>query len=256
MALITKSDFKGNIKISQNTKETNDLDTYINRNTNNILREFIGDYQYNLYLQNDTNIKYVALVQGLDTNENQIFYYDRNGIYTTYYGVVKAIQYFIYWDYVRNLNAKPTTVGIRFADAENSQGSTQLQVNNVIEQRYNLGVELFNCGVQFLTGVDDVKLYLNTITDDGNDTYSILFDQINGKNSYNLCWLLDIGDTFELDGKDYIVLSNDVGSNTSECIITFNEVSGKTFEKNHININPYQDYITSLKKLSVLDGMF
>ena len=254
MALITKSDFKGNIKISQNTKETNDLDSYIERNTRNLLREFMGDYQYSLYLQNDTNIKYVALVQGEDSNENPIFYYDNHGIYTSYYGIVKGLKYFIYWDYVRNLNAKPTTVGIRFADAENSIGSSQLQVNNVIEQRYNLGVENFNCGVHFLNEMFDIKVFFKEIIDNGDDTFSIIFNQINGKNSYNLCWLLDIGDTFELDGKDYIILTNDIGS-SNECEITFDEISGTIFDNTHININPYLEYITREKKLSVLDGM-
>ena len=166
MELITKSDFKGNIKISQNTKETNDLDLYIKRNQENFFRDLIGDFQYNEILKIDAidSNKYKSLVYGIDAYDNQFFYFDHNEIYTSYFGIIESLKYLIYWDYVRNLNAKPTSVGIRFADAENSIGSSQLQTNNVIEQRYNLGIEIYQEACNFLYNTDDKKLhYFDTL---------------------------------------------------------------------------------------------
>ena len=239
MALITRSDFKGNVKISQNTKETDDLTLYIERNQEQLLRDLMGDYQLSIYntSPNSSTTKYVALITGTDAAGEQFYYYDKEGIYTSYYGIVEALKYFTYWDYVRNLNAKATSVGIRFADAENSTGSTQLQVNSVIEQRYNLGVEIYQAACSFLHNMYDCKLHYFGITEAAPGEYQMTVKNDPGKNSINLCSLLNQGDTFELDGIDYTVIINDVGTNPGQVLIDFTGDPGLTFTDKYIYIN-------------------
>ncbi len=255
MTLITKSDFKGNVKISQNTKETTDLDLYIARNQKQLLLDLIGDYQYNLYIQPNaaTSTKYFVLTNGENSFGNQFYYYDSEDCYISYFGILEALKYFTYWDYVRNLNAKATSVGIRFADAENSRDSTQLEVNSVIEQRYNLGVDNYKEATDFLKEMHDIKLHTNGITENAG-VYTIEVIQKPNKNSLNLCSLINEGDEFELEENDYVVDSITFSTSPDTCSITFNAPTGLTFTKDHIYIDPFLDYKTKTKNYSVLDG--
>lgn len=262
MSYIKKSDFKGNIKISQNVKETNDLSLYIQRNFKNYLLDFIGANQYSIYINQLDSVgistlnKYKTLITGLDNFDNQFKYYSNDKVICLYDGILIAIRYFIFWDYVRNLNAKATSVGIRFADAENSVGSSQLQTNNVIEQRYNLGVESFNDACLFLNKTYDSKVYFDNIVNNNDGTFTILIKDIKGKNSLNYCSLIDEGDTIELDAIDYIVEQMIFGTGPDSCLITISADETTTFEDSYFHINPFVDFVCSHKKLSVLDGMF
>jgi len=257
MALITKSDFKGNVKISQNTKETADLTLYIERNQKNLLQDLLGDNQYYIYsLPNQASTtKYYALTNGKGASGEQIFYYNSSGDRIIYWGIIDALKYFTYWDYVRNLNAKATSVGIRFAEAENSSGSDQLQVNSVIEQRYNLGVENYHEACNFLNAMYDAKVHIKTISEDpltaGEYNFSVVVEY--QKNSVNLCSLINVGDMIDIGGEDYEVGSVTFASQ-DECEIMFYAPTGKTFTETHMHINPFLDYETKHKSISVLDG--
>lgn len=258
MALITRNDFKGNVKISQNTKETNDLGLYIERNQKDLLSDLLGDFQYSIYISPNqaSTTKYYALTHGIGANEEQIYYFDQNEEKVLYWGIIDALKYFTYWDYVRNLNAKTTSVGIRFAEAENSSGSTQLQVNSVIEQRYNLGVENYQKACDFLLNMDNCKVHIVEIHEDqnipGEYSFFVIYDQY--KNSVNLCNLINVGDNIEIGGKDYQV-GGVTWTNQFQCLIMFYADTGLTFNQKHIHINPFLEYKTQKKCLSVLDGM-
>ena len=236
-------------------KETNDLGLYIERNQKELLSDLIGDVVYNRYLADSSQSKFKVLTEGLNGDESQFWYYDNSDVVINYYGLKEALKYFTYWDYVRNLNAKPTSVGIRFADAENSSGSTQLQVNSVIEQRYNLGVEAYMEAANMLSKVCDSKLHYTGIAEDGTTAglYEILIFQKYEKNSLNYCSLLDAGDSIELDGIDYEIDSVDL-SVANECRIQFQATTGLTFEDKYFYIDPYLDYRTKPRNISVLDG--
>ena len=102
----------------------------------------------------------------------------------------------------------------------------------------------------------DCKLHYFGITEAAPGEYQMTVKNDPGKNSLNLCSLLNQGDTFELDGVDYTVILNDVGTNPGEVLIDFAGDPGLTFTDKFIYINPYVDYICKKKNLSVLDGMF
>jgi hypothetical protein len=264
---INKSDFVGEIKISQNTKEVNTLQYYIDRYFNNILEDLIGDFQLSIFnstLDNTTNkstvSKYKVLITGKnyltdydESTATQFYYYDKDKIYTNYYGVLESFKYFIYWYFVRDLRAKVTSVGVKFPDSENSVNPSQNEINAVIEQRYNEAVEMYQKAYRFLENVYDCKVHYNQMIDNGDDTYTIKLIQEN-KNSLNLAQLIDAGDFIELDKKDYQVLSNDFTTVPTESMITFEETSGKTFEDEFFYIEPYKEYRSKRKHLSVLDG--
>ena len=228
-------------------------------NKPNLLNDLLGDYQYSRYLLLPDSRKYKALTTGLDENEKTLYYYDSADIYRSYKGILNALKYFTYWDYVRNLNAKTTSVGIRFADAENSVGSTQLQVNSVIEQRYNLGVDDYKKACELLNQVHEIKLYCENINEDINTPglYHITFSIIQNneeRNSVNLCSLINDEDLIEIGGKKYEVET--IAYNTfAQCDVTFFADTGLTFNEKHIVIDPFVDYITQIRHYSVLDGM-
>ena len=153
---IKKSDFVGDIRISQNTKEVNTLEYYINKYFKNILIDLVGDFQYNNYLISlDSNKKstfgrFNILLKGQNLDDTQFIYWDKEGVYTNYYGLLSAMRYFIYWYFVRDLRPKVTSVGIKFPDSENSVNPDQKQINSVIEERYNMGVDEYMCGYKLL----------------------------------------------------------------------------------------------------------
>ena len=93
MALISKTDFKGNVKISQNTKETNDLGLYIERNQKELLSDLIGDVVYNRYLADSSQSKFKVLTEGLNGDESQFWYYDNSDVVINYYGLKEALKY-------------------------------------------------------------------------------------------------------------------------------------------------------------------
>ena len=258
---ITKSDFVGEIKISQNTKEVNTLQYYIDKYADEILRDLIGDYQFAIYqstlvdtLGNKSSLpKYKVLIKGknylsfyTEATATQFFYYDKDGLYTSYYGILEALKYFIYWYFVRDLRAKVTSVGVKFPDSENSVNPNQNEINAVIEQRYNEAVENYQKAYKFLEDVYDCKVHYKQIIDNGDDTYTLKLIQEN-KNSFNLAHLIEQGDFIELDKKDYQVLSNDFTTVTTEAHITFAETSGKTFEDTFFYIDPYVEYKSKKK---------
>ena len=264
---INKSDFVGEIKISQNTKEVNTLQYYIDKYADEIVKDLIGDFQFAIYnssLDSTTNKstipKYKVLLMGKnyqtdydETTATQFFYYDKDGLYTSYYGILEALKYFIYWYFVRDLRAKVTSVGVKFPDSENSVNPNQNEINAVIEQRYNEAVELYQKAYKLLDDVYDCKVHYKQIIDNGDDTYTIKLIQ-ETKNSFNLAQLIETGDFIELDKKDYQVVSNDFTTVTTEALITIEETSGKTFEDEFFYIEPYKEYKSKRKHLSVLDG--
>ena len=265
---INKSDFVGEIKISQNTKEVNTLQYYIDKYSYEILRDLIGDFQvaiFNSTLDSSTDKstmpKYKVLIMGKnyqtdydETTATQFFYYDKDGLYTSYYGILEPLKYFIYWYFVRDLRAKVTSVGVKFPDSENSVNPSQNEINAVIEQRYNEAVEGYQKAYKFLEDVYDCKVHYKQMIDNGDDTYTIKLIQ-ETKNSMNLAQLIEVGDVIELDKKDYQVLSNDFTTTPTEAFITFEETSGKTFEDTFFYIDPFVEYRSKRKHLSVLDGL-
>ena len=268
---INKSDFTGEIKISQNTKEVNTLQYYIDRYEKIILTDLIGDLQYNAYLdQLDSTTKlskipkYKVLLTGKNfqsfhnyNTATQFYYYNQDDIYTSYYGMITSIKYFIYWYFVRDLRAKVTSVGIKFPFAELSTDPMQNEINSVIEQRYNEAVTIYQEAYAMLHDLKDIKVHFlsQNIIDNGDDTYTIKLIQLQ-KNSFNLAQLINTSDIIKLGSKEYFVLSNDFTTVPTEAQITFAETSGKTFEETHFTIDPYFKLRSKRKELSVLDGLF
>ena len=230
MTIITKNDFVGNVKISQNTKETNDLELYIERNTKNTILDLLGDFQYKIYNNNIDKNKYEVLTLGKNENVNEFYYY-KDDVLVLYFGLKECIKYFTYWDYVRNLNPKTTSVGIKFPDSENSKSSTQIQVNNVIEQRYNLGVDEYKKASDFINDLCDIKLYFDEIINNGDDTFTIIIKQIEGKNSLNLSTILDINEKFKLDKIEYkvkeLLFAQNQDNILTSCLLKFDELVAK-----------------------------
>lgn len=257
---IKKSDFVGDIRISQNTKEVNTLEYYIDKYFKEILIDLVGDFQYNHYLVSTGGSSFSSygrfniLLKGQNPDDTQFIYWDKDGVYTNYYGLVSAMRYFIYWFFVRDLRSKVTSVGVKFPDSELSVNPSQNQINSVIEERYNMGVDDYMCGYKLLQDLYDMKVHFNSITDNGDYTYTILLKQINGKNSLNVGYLIQEGDVIELEKEDYVVLSNDIGTTPNEANIVIETTSGKTFTETHFYIDPFLDSQSKRKEYSVLDG--
>lgn len=278
MAIINKRDFKGNIKISQNPKESSDLQSYINRNQEYLLRCLLGDYQYNVWLnQYDTSDptaeyneqkKFDRLLDGLK-------YYDDENVYHDYTGIKQALRYQTYWDYVRNLNARPTSVGVQFVNAENSANTTNRDVNAVIEQRYNLGVELYNKGCEFLKWTKNAKIWFNKASESNPKEYVFDIDlsplpqpnQIDDlpqfKNLPDIIDLLEKEEEFtttQYPNETFIIDNIENPTPTVFEITASCQTTGLDFyntdPRNAIVINPFKDFICKEKNYSMFDGMF
>lgn len=265
---IKKSDFVGEIRIAQNTKEVNTLEYYIDKYEKEILLDLLGYLQYQLYvdqISSNTGLssqnKYKVLITGKNFKEfhvyntaTQFFYYDKQDNYTSYYGMIESLKYFIYWYFVRDLRAKVTSVGVKFPLAENSENPNQNQINSVIEQRYNEAIKGYISAYNLLDCLHEMKVHYHSIVDNGDNTYTIKLIQLFEKNSYNVAHLIQTSDKIILDKKEYFVLSNDLSTDNESYITIEDQSSGLTFENTFFTIDPFIHYTSVIKEFSVLDG--
>jgi hypothetical protein len=241
MSFIATTDFLGDLKISQNSKETADLQYYIDQTQERVLRNLLGDTEYNLFIADlvsevPQTQKWIKFLNGF-TWENDSEYVNN------YTGIKQFLRYFTYFEYVRNLNAKATTVGIQFANAENSLQATQIQANVVTEQRYNKGVQLYQEATKMLLYYEKRTEIYTTITEPTATNYQVAL-------SRNIDFIT-LSDTVTINGTEYTVSAVDyVGS-------TFNFVAlgGLTFANDgNISWEPFPKLQNEVYKWSVMDG--
>lgn len=241
MSFISTFDFLGDIKISQNSKESADLQSYIDQTQERVLRDLLGDTEYNNFIADlisevPQTQKWIKFFNGFTwQNDDE---YDNN-----YTGIKQFLRYFTYFEFVRNLNAKTTTVGIQFADAENSLQATQIQSNVVTEQRFNKGVELYHSATKMLLYYEERTESYTTITEVGAGDYQVAL-------SRNIDFIT-LSDTVTISGTDYTVTAVDYGGST----FNFSTTAGLTFAADgKVTWKPFPKLQNNAYKWSVMDG--
>jgi hypothetical protein len=241
MAFIQTTDFLGDIKISQNSKESADLQSYIDQTQERVLRNLLGDSEYNLFIAD--------LVAGVPQTQkwlnflNGFTWVDDSDYDNNYTGIKQFLRYFTYFEFVRNLNAKTTTIGIQFADAENSLQATQIQSNVVTEQRYNKGVDLYKEATKMLLYYEKRTESYTTITEIGAGTYQVAL-------SRNIDFVT-LSDTVTILATDYTVTGVDYGLST----FNFTAAAGLTFADNgQVTWQPFPKLQNEVYNWSVMDG--
>lgn len=242
MAIVRKSQFKGRIKISQNDKETDDLQDYIDENQEEYLTCLLGANEYNKLLADLVNDvpqtqKWIDFVQG-------VTWVDGEGVTHNYKGIEQMLRLFTFYDYVRNQGAKHTSIGIRYANAENSVTPTRQDVNVEIEQRYNDGIELYNAGICWLEYFQKQEFSYDSVTDLGGGQYEF--------NVVESGLYLSTGDTIVTQKYSFTV-------DTIGATIVATEVdstAGLSLEsEGTAEYEPFKDLIITTKKWMVFDGM-
>ena len=99
------------------------------------------------------------------------------------------------------------------------------------------------------------KCFYNVIFDEiinnGDDTFTIIIKQIEGKNSLNLSTILDINEKFKLDKIEYkvkeLLFAQNQDNILTSCLLKFDELETVSFKDNFIIINPFKNYTTKEK---------
>ncbi len=146
--IINTSDFTGKFLVAKNNY--NILDEYIDRYEEKYLKELLGITLYNLFIA-DFGLPSQAAIYGLlydAFDEDDI---DSGRIHSSR-GIKDMMIGFIYFEYMREQNIKPTNTGLVIGQAENS-GPAKID-DNFIYDRYNSSIESY-CAIQWFINEHD-----------------------------------------------------------------------------------------------------
>ena len=149
MALIQISDFKGEVAITKTSYNSDDVQTYIDNTSKEVLRKLMGDKLYSEYLADlDGNgdpqtQKFIDLVDG-KTYENSC------GRTVIYEGLKKFLLYFIWHDYQLGIIYKNAGAGTHRQDNENSNKPSWYQLSSEAKRVHDKGVPYFKSAWRFI----------------------------------------------------------------------------------------------------------
>ena len=149
MAIITCSDFIGEIHVSINEINRAEFQAYIDRIVPIRLEQLMGDKLYNEYVADlDGNgdpqtQKYIDLVNG-------VTYTDCNGNTVNYEGVKRMLRYFVFSDYKITSAYKDMSTGTKKLKGENSDNATWFNISNISKDFNDKGVVLYHQAVKFI----------------------------------------------------------------------------------------------------------
>ena len=165
MAIVSKTDFVGEIRIAQANLDNTELQTYIDRVVEDRLRDLMGDKLYNEYLADldgsgdPQTQKFIDLVDGKT-------YEDCNGYEVIYLGLKRMLRYFIFADYKENNIYEDTTIGTVRQNSDTSVTASWYNVSNEVKRFYDKGVVLYYDAIKYI--LNDIDTYF---TDQCDFTY-------------------------------------------------------------------------------------
>jgi hypothetical protein len=155
-------------------------------------------------------------------------------------GIKEAWKYFIYRDYLNQVQYISNFTGKAVNNSTNSIPLDRQSLNIETENRYNVGVELYRTVVEFVKYYEDFKQDYTSISEVAGTYTVLLTDTIYLKN----------GDKVTIDSNDYTVAG--LVANTS---FTFTATTGLLFSNDFVEWYPFEDVLLGEKVKLFFNGM-
>jgi len=145
MSFIVPTDFKGDKYISQNVFTLEDLQYYIDTVQEKILKELLGEDLYLKLLADCTdNVpatqKYIDLLDGKTYTETNA---EGTTVNVQYKGLKEMLRYFTFYYFIKEQPFRATISGVMAGENENGKAISAMQLNRIVVQAYNKGVDLY-----------------------------------------------------------------------------------------------------------------
>lgn len=244
--VVLKSDMIGYKSLSISNADLDNFNAIALDTQNNVAIELLGDKLFGLF-SNDldagggtpTEQKWLDLLNGItwtDTMGNNDSDDDVDHITL---GLKAAWDYFMYREWLNQVQFSNTFVGKSINSTENSTRLDRQQMNIEAENRYNQGVDIYRTIIEFVNYYKDFKVDYTSIT------------EITGVYTVNISdtTYLKVGDKVTIDGIDYITASLSEGVS-----FTFNADTGLTFTNDFVEWFPFEDAATKIKGKLFFNG--
>lgn len=213
-SIVSISDFQGEINITQSKFQTTDIQDFIDRYEEKVLKDLLGDDLY-LKFKNDgyespSRQRYIDLLNGVvwaDSNNS-----DYN---VDYKGLKPMLRYMIYYYYLINQPYQNTMVGTVKGVSRNAENPARDIINSLAFDRYNRGVEYYEAAIKFIEHENCQEIDITSIVDQTGNIYLV---------SLASTKYIANGDTVKINNTDYVV-SNLIADTSFE----ISETSGTVF---------------------------
>ena len=244
MSITLTSDFTGEVNISKNKFTVADLQAYIDRVEEDVLKKMLGDTLYLTFkadsFGNDAGSRdrFKELLNGLEYTDPS------DSAYTIdYVGLKRMLRLFVYAEYLPEQAYQNTIIGEVEGSSRNAFNTSITKVNETAEDRQRLAVDLYDAAQRFISDYNDKEYIPSSIVDQTGNVYLVSL----GSTKY-----IQDGDSIDIDGTDYVV-SNLVTDTSFE----ISETSGTVFPSDSIvKFELYPTYKGKEKKKVFFRGMF
>lgn len=240
-SIVQIADFKGEINITQSKFSTTDIQDFIDRYEELVLKDLLGDDLY-LKFKNDgydspTRQRYIDLLNGV------VYADSNNSDYNVdFKGMKDMLRFFVFYYYLINQPYQNTMIGTVKGVSRNAENPARDIVNSLAFSRYNKGVELYDGVIKFVEHENCRELDITSIVDQTGDVYLVTLPSTK--------YILD-GDTVEINNKDYTV-SNLITDTSFE----ISETSGTVFPSGlKVIFEIFETFQKKEKRKSYFDGV-
>jgi len=244
MSITLTSDFTGEVNISKNKFTVADLQAYIDRVEEDVLKKMLGDTLYLTFkadsFGNDAGSRdrFKELLNGLEYTDPS------DSTYTIdYVGLKRMLRLFVYAEYLPEQAYQNTIIGEVEGSSRNAFNTSITKVNETAEDRQRLAVDLYDAAQRFISDYNDKEYIPSSIVDQTGNVYLV---------SVSDTKYIQDGDSIDINGTDYVV-SNLVTDTSFE----ISETSGTVFPSDSIvKFELYPTYKGKEKKKVFFRGMF
>jgi hypothetical protein len=244
MSITLTSDFTGEVNISKNKFTVADLQAYIDRVEEDVLKKMLGDTLYLTFkadsFGNDAGSRdrFKELLNGLEYTDPS------DSTYTIdYVGLKRMLRLFVYAEYLPEQVYQNTIIGEVEGSSRNAFNTSITKVNETAEDRQRIAVDLYNAAQRFISDYNDKEYIPSSIVDQTGNVYLV---------SVSDTKYIQDGDSIDIDGTDYVV-SNLVTDTSFE----ISETSGTVFPSDStVKFELYPTYKGKEKKKVFFRGMF
>lgn len=244
MSITLTSDFTGEVNISKNKFTVADLQAYIDRVEEDVLKKMLGDTLYLTFkadsFGNDAGSRdrFKELLNGLEYADPS------DSTYTIdYIGLKRMLRLFVYAEYLPEQVYQNTIIGEVEGSSRNAFNTLITKVNETAEDRQRIAVDLYDAAQRFISDYNDKEYIPSSIVDQTGNVYLVSLDSTK---------YIQDGDSIDIDGTDYLV-SNLVTDTSFE----ISETSGTVFPSDStVKFELYPTYKGKEKKKIFFRGMF
>ena len=244
MSITLTSDFTGEVNISKNKFTVTDLQAYIDRVEEDVLKKMLGDTLYLTFkadsFGNDAGSRdrFKELLNGLEYTDPS------DSTYTIdYVGLKRMLRLFVYAEYLPEQAYQNTIIGEVEGSSRNAFNTSITKVNETAEDRQRLAVDLYDAAQRFISDYNDKEYIPSSIVDQNGNVYLVSL----GSTKY-----IQDGDSIDINGTDYVVFN--LVTDTS---FEISETSGTVFPSDSIvKFELYPTYKGKEKKKVFFRRMF